>query len=71
MDMNLAMLQLWTRHCGASDLRDKVLALMNICIPSDLANRLLDVCFGSVRESSKILVFQLTDEATPGSYLRR
>jgi Heterokaryon incompatibility protein (HET) len=34
IDMNLATLQMWTRHCGASDPRDKVLALRNICIPS-------------------------------------
>jgi Heterokaryon incompatibility protein (HET) len=36
MSMNLAMLQMWTRHCGATDPRDKVLALRNICIPGNL-----------------------------------
>jgi len=36
MMMNLGMLQLWTHHCGATDPRDKVFALRNICIPKEL-----------------------------------
>ncbi|KAE9366950.1 HET-domain-containing protein [Stipitochalara longipes BDJ] len=35
-DMDLAMLQMWTHHCGATDPRDKVFALRNICIPKIL-----------------------------------
>lgn len=31
--IHLGALQMWTRHCGATDPRDKVFALMNICLP--------------------------------------